>query len=158
MIRQDYLLRLIEELGRFVRELSHLRSAGRHEEALLRTMQAQEQLFGGSAAAQAALTPAEQVIVLTRDEPPRVAGQKCLAHATLLTESARTYRARDAHELADGALLAALEIAAAAAEQFPVALADFPPEVLPGLVNDADAAGLDSPALHALRRQLEVRG
>jgi len=91
--RQDYLLRLIEELGRFVREA--LRGAGpqRAEAALPAIVAAQERLFARPVAEWVNLTPEAQVELLAFGESPQTTREKCLTHAAILDYAAELYEA-----------------------------------------------------------------
>jgi hypothetical protein len=62
--KQDYLLRLLEELGQFVAEITRLRNGGSHDAALLTVLQAQERLFARPAQEFIARPVEEQVALL----------------------------------------------------------------------------------------------
>lgn len=89
--RQDYLLRLIEELGRFVREALRSGEPQRAEAALPALVQAQERLFARPAAQFADLPPETQVDLLAGGESAATAREKCLTYAAILDYAAELY-------------------------------------------------------------------
>ncbi len=89
--RQDYLLRLIEELGRFVREALRSGEPQRAEAALPALVQAQERLFARPAAQFVELTPEAQVDLLAFGESSATAREKCLTYAAILDYAAELY-------------------------------------------------------------------
>lgn len=89
--RQDYLLRLIEELGRFVREALRAGEPQRAEAALPALVQAQERLFARPAAQFVELNPGAQVDLLAFGESPATAREKCLTYAAILDYAAELY-------------------------------------------------------------------
>ena len=89
--RQDYLLRLIEELGRFVREALRSGEPQRAEAALPALVQAQERLFARPAAQFVELTPEAQADLLARGESAATAREKCLTYAAILDYAAELY-------------------------------------------------------------------
>lgn len=108
--KQDYLLRLIEELGRLVTEIVKLRNQGSYDAALHTLLQAQERLFSRPAEEFVGRPIEDQVNLLVRGENPANAREKCLLYATLLAEAASTYQARDQAALALGACRWALHV------------------------------------------------
>jgi len=119
--RQDYLERMLEELGHFLAEVTRYRQAGSHDAALLTLLQAQERLFVRPASEFLTRPVPEQVHLLAVGETADHAREKCLAYATLLAEAGRTYRAKRQPELAQGAYGLALHVSLLAARQFPPA-------------------------------------
>ncbi len=107
--RQDYLLRLIEELGRFVREALRGAEPRRAETALPAIVAAQEKLFARPAAEFVGLTPEAQVDLLAFGESPATAREKGLTFAAILDYAAELYEAAGRPALA----LASREWAAA---------------------------------------------
>ncbi len=108
--RQDYLLRMIEELGRFVAEIRALRGGGHYDAALLTGLQAQERLFARPAQEFMTRSAEDQVHLLAVGETDANAREKCLAFATLLTEAGHTYAAREQNAIASGAYQLALHV------------------------------------------------
>jgi len=108
--RQDYILRLLEELGQFLAEVARFRRAGSSDAALLTLLQAQERLFARRAEQFIALPVEQQVHLLAVDEPAANAREKCLAYATLLVEAGQTYETRVQPALALGAYRLAMQV------------------------------------------------
>jgi hypothetical protein len=108
--KQDYLLRLIEELGQLVAQIVSLRERGSGDSALHTVLQAQERLFARRAQDFMNLSVEEQLHLLVVGETAANARTKCLMYATLLTEAGHTYRAREQTALASGAYQLALHI------------------------------------------------
>ena len=119
MQRQDYVQRLIEQLGVFFRQVYRARELGRTDEALISVVRAQETLFGGPAADYTQRSLEEQFAALTRGESERVACEKACAYAALLRSASEIYRDRGQDALADGAALFSKAMLQLAAEHFP---------------------------------------
>ena len=117
--KQDYVLRLIEELGRFAAEAARLRNGGRYDAALLTVLQAQERLFARPARDFITRAVEDQVTLLVVGETVANGREKCLAYARLLIEAGATYRARDQAALALGACRFALHVLLLARERLP---------------------------------------
>ena len=108
--KQDYLLRLIEELGQLVTEIVNLRPQGNHDAALHTLLQAQERLFARPAQEFITQPIEEQLHLLVIGETSANAREKCVLYASLLTEAGHTYLAREQTALASGAYQLALHI------------------------------------------------
>lgn len=117
--RQDYLLRLIEELGRFVHEVLHGAEPRRAEAALPALVQAQEKLFARPVAEFVRLTPEAQVDLLADGESPATAREKCLTYAAILDYAAELYEAAGRPALALASREWASTIRAIAAKRWP---------------------------------------
>jgi len=117
--RQDYLLRLLEDLGKLVLEATRFREAGRHDAALLTILQAQERLFARPAREFMARSVEQQLHLLAVGESDVNAADKCLAYANLLIEAGVTYQARGQAQPALGACQIALQIIELAGRRFP---------------------------------------
>jgi len=117
--KQDYLLRLLEELGRFISEIGRYREQGSHDAALVGVIQAQERLFSRPAEQFLGRPFEEQIRLLTLGEIPAMAREKCLAYAVLVAEAGRTYLARGQTAIAAGAYQLALQIILHISERFP---------------------------------------
>jgi hypothetical protein len=116
--RQDYILRLLEELNQFLAEVARFRRVGSYDAALLTLLQAQERLFARPAEQFMALPVAEQVRLLAVDESAANARDKCVAYATLLAVAGHIYQARDQPALAHGAYQLASHVILMALQQF----------------------------------------
>jgi hypothetical protein len=101
--REDYILRLIEELQLMIAQAVAERNEGKLGQALLSAVAAQEKLFARPTADFAARGIDEQLRLLTVDESPATARAKCLAYAALLEESGRIYAAKNRADLAASA-------------------------------------------------------
>ena len=117
--QRDYSLRLIEQLRQFLTQIVRLRENGRYDDALTAIVRAQERLFGLPADRFLGATPEENFTLLTRGETPENAREKCVAHADLLVEIARTYAAREEPALAAGAWRFVHELLELTAAKFP---------------------------------------
>ena len=119
--RQDFIQRLLEELGQFLAEVMKYRRAGSHDAALLTLLHAQERLFVRPVQEFVMRPVAEQLHLLALGESASNARDKCLAYATLLTEVGRTYQAKGQPALAHGAYQLALHVVLLTTLSFPPA-------------------------------------
>ena len=117
--KQDYMLRLMEELATFLAEIRKLRDGGSGDAALLTVLQAQQRLFARPAHEFITRNLDEQVHLLVIGETEADACEKCLAYATLLAEAGHIYRAREQAAVASGAYQLALHVLLLAAHRFP---------------------------------------
>jgi hypothetical protein len=117
--RQDYLIRLIEELGRFVREAIGSRERPRVEAALPAIVQAQEQLFGRPAAEILTRSLADQLDLLAAGESAETAAGKCVTYAGILHLAARLYEETGRPALALGSRRLAADVLQAATARWP---------------------------------------
>jgi len=117
--RQDYLLRLIEELGRFVRAALSPGEKHRAEAALPALVEAQEKLFAMPAPQFLGRTPEAQVELLAKGESDATAVEKCHTQAAILDYAAELYDAADRPALALGSRQWAAAIREAAANRWP---------------------------------------
>ncbi len=74
--QRDYILRLLEELRRFLTEIVKFREAGNHDAALMAIVHAQQRLFVRPAQQFMGLSPAEQFKLLSVGEPSDAACEK----------------------------------------------------------------------------------
>jgi hypothetical protein len=150
-LREDYLLRLIEELREFVAQAVALRDTGRLGQALLTIVAAQERLFARPAAEFASRPVDEQLRLLTIDEAPGTARGKCLAYASILREAGRTYAALGRDDLAAGACQLALYVTLTVALASGEPAADLGPAIAE-LRARVPAASLQGPVRELLAR------
>lgn len=108
--RQDFIQRLLEELRQTLAQVVRFREAGSHDAALATLLQAQERLFVRPAQEFMMLPLERQLRLLVIGESDAAAREKCTVFATLLTEMARTYQARDQVAPAQGARRLALQV------------------------------------------------
>ena len=116
--KQDYMLRLLEELARYLAEIRKLRAGGSCDAALLTVLQAQQRLFARPAQEFMTRSLDEQVHLLVIGETEANAREKCLAYATLLSEAGQTYQANGHPDVASGAYQLALHVLLLTAPQF----------------------------------------
>jgi len=108
--RQDYLLRLIEQLRQFVAQALALRQAGKLDEALLALVHAQEKLFVRPAAEFRHLPLAEQLPMLRLGESADMGREKCIAYAVILEQAGLVYQGKNQEAIADSAFQLALHV------------------------------------------------
>lgn len=89
--RRDYILRIIDEIGRIIAQVIFKRRAGSDQEALQTVVYGFERLFNRPASQLFQLTPDHHYVMLTLDEPPQAARDKVLVYAALSAEAGRTY-------------------------------------------------------------------
>src|SRR5436305_6765567 len=91
--RRDYLLRIIDEVGRMLARVVFKRRNGREQEALQAVVQACERLFNLEASELFQFTPDQHFVMLTRDVNPADAQAQVLLYAALNAEAAHAYLA-----------------------------------------------------------------
>jgi hypothetical protein len=114
--RQDYLLRLIEQLRQFVAQALALRQAGKLDEALMALAHAQEKLFVRPAAEFRHLPIVDQLRLLTLGESPAAGRDNCVAYATILEQAGLVFQGKDQETLAMSAFQLALHVLLLVAE------------------------------------------
>ena len=152
--RQDYVQRLVEELTHLLAEVVRFRTAGSHEAALLTLLHGQERLFVRPAQEFMALPVGQQVHLLTVDESPPAARDKCLAYVALLTEVGRTYEAKGQPAPAAGAYHVALHVALLTALELPAA-PDLPARI--DALRASISAGSSTPEVQELLARYDAR-
>jgi hypothetical protein len=108
--RQDYLLRLIEQLRQFVAQALALRQAGKLDEALIALVHAQEKLFVRPAAEFRHLPLAEQLPMLKFGESAETGREKCVAYAAILEQAGLVYQGKNQDAIAASAFQLALHV------------------------------------------------
>jgi hypothetical protein len=108
--RQDYLLRLIEQLRQFVAQALALRQAGKLDEALIALVHAQEKLFVRPAAEFRHLPLAEQLPMLKFGESAETGREKCVAYAAILEQAGLVYQGKNQDAIAGSAFQLALHV------------------------------------------------
>lgn len=109
--RQDYILRQIDLLRKFVSQLAGSGDGGSLEQALQLAFNLQEKLFAMPAADFLAQPVAGQIDALMAGESRATGHAKCVTYAQLLQQTARLYEFRDRNDLAAGARQLALQVA-----------------------------------------------
>lgn len=127
--RRDYLLRMIDEVGRLLARVIFKRKAGADQEALESVVVGCERLFGRPADQIFALNPEQQVAMLLDDTPPEFARDKLLLYAALNAEAGRIYQRLARPALARASFTQALRLTVKARVRFPTDnLPDYAPK------------------------------
>lgn len=108
MPERDYILRLIEQAGQFLRGIAKLREDGQPDLAVQSVIEALEKLFGLSVADLASLDAEHLFLQLTTGEHPENARDKCLVFAALNYQAGLAFLDKDLHALAQPAFHLAL--------------------------------------------------
>lgn len=148
--REDYLLRLIAELRRFVASVIATKDPAKLEEALVSVVQAQERLFGRPAEEFRFPDVNAQLALLSEGETQENARAKCLAYATIMEQAGLIYEARGSRELAESAFQLALYVRLIVADQSQSA-EDLQASIA-WLVERVPAEQLHAPVLDLLER------
>lgn len=139
--RRDYIVRVIEELGRVIARLSARRKQENPEETALETIvMGFQRLLVLDADQIFLLTPDQHFTMLVRDEPPDVARDKVLTYAALSTEAGHVYARKGNAAIARATWLNALRFVLKAQTRWSMEGApDYAPRVddLLALVKDA---------------------
>src|SRR4051812_19425357 len=106
--RRDYLLRIIDEVGRMLARVIFKRRNGREQEALQAVVEACKRLFNLEASQLFQFTPEQHFLMLTRDVNPPDANAQVLLYAALNAEAGRAYLALGNAAMARHSLLNAL--------------------------------------------------
>ena len=115
--RQDYLLRLIEQLRQFVAQALALRQAGKLDEALMALAHAQEKLFVRPAGEFRHLPIVDQLRLLKLGESTNMGREKCVAYATILEQAGLVFQGKNQDSLANSAFQLALHVLLLVAEE-----------------------------------------
>src|SRR3954469_22644147 len=134
--RRDYLLRMIDEVGRLLARVIFQRQNHREQEALQSVVQACERLFNLEAAQLFQFSPEQHFLMLTEGESPEDARDKVLLYAALNTEAAHAYLALNKPAMARSSFLNALRFTLRARKEFP---ADNWPDYAPQISELLDA-------------------
>lgn len=119
MQRQDYVLRLIDQLGAFLRQVWVLRKGGKPDEAIMAVVRAQENLMSAFASEFSQWDLERQFERLIDGEEPTRACDKVFAYALLMDAAAEAYRDKELEALAHGAGMLAEQVRALARDKFP---------------------------------------
>lgn len=109
-IRQDYFMRLIDQLRELVAEALRFNTAGRLDEAVIAVLQAQQRLFARPLDSFIGLSLDEQMDLLALGETSADTCKKWRTHAIFFEEIAKVYAAKNRPSEARGARQAALHI------------------------------------------------
>lgn len=116
--RRDYLLRIIDEVGRVLARIILQRQSGRAQDALQSAVQGCERLFNLPASQLFQFTPDQHWLMLTQGESSEDARAKVLLYAALNTEAARAYVAIGNPTMARASFLNALRFTLRAKQSF----------------------------------------
>lgn len=117
--RRDYLLRIIDEVGRLLARVVFKRRAGQPDQALQAVVQACERLFSLEADKLFQFTADQHFVMLTEGESPEDARDKVLLYAALNAEAAQAYTALGNAPMARATTLNALRFTLRARVEFP---------------------------------------
>ncbi len=118
--RRDYILRIIDEVGRLLARVIFKRRGGHPEEALQTIVQACESLFALEADKLFQFTPEQHFVMLSEGEPPEIARDKILLYAALNAEAGQVYTQLGNRPMARASFLNALRLTLRAKTEFPV--------------------------------------
>jgi hypothetical protein len=142
--RRDYLLRIIDEVGRMLARIVFKRKNGDEEEALYAVVQACERLFNLEASQLFQFTPDQHFLMLTRDVPPTDARNQVLLYAALNAEAGRAYAALGNAKMARNSLANSLRFTLRAKKEFPMEdWPDYAPKI-PELLEALQGQPLDA--------------
>jgi hypothetical protein len=116
--RRDYLLRIIDEVGRLLAHAILKRREGAHAEALEAIVASCERLFGFEADKLFQFTPEQHFLMLAANESGEVARDKILLYSALLAEAGQVYLAMGKTAMARASTLNALRLSLRARGEF----------------------------------------
>jgi hypothetical protein len=129
--RRDYILRVIDEVGRLLTRAFLKRAEGREQEALQSIVSACERLFAMEARQLFQFTPDQHYLMLVEGEEPEMARNKILIYAALNAEAGRAYQRLDRRAHAHATFSTALLLTRRALDEYPLAnLPDYAPDPL----------------------------
>lgn len=129
--RRDYILRIIDEVGRLLARVVFKRRGGDDREALQTVVQACERLFGLEADKLFQFTPEQHFAMLSENEPPEIARDKILLYAALNVQAGHIYAKLGNPTMARASFLNSLRLTLRAR-------AEFGSEKLPEFAPDLD--------------------
>jgi tetratricopeptide (TPR) repeat protein len=110
MIRRDYILKMIEELGRILRRMRNKVDAQEYGEASADLDEAFTKLIGSGAESVSKLSETELLARVTQDEATLIVRQKTMLLIDVLQEAGRLYAAQGREEESNEALIKALNL------------------------------------------------
>ncbi|MEO7414788.1 MAG: hypothetical protein ABIZ81_15685 [Opitutaceae bacterium] len=142
--RRDYLLRMIDEVGRLLARVIFKHQNGRQQEALQLVVEGCERLFNLEASQLFQFTPPQHFLMLTRDESPEDGRDKVLLYAALNAEAGRVYLAMNNPDMARNSFLNSLRFSLRAQKELPREnLPDYAPKI-PELLEALQGQPLDT--------------
>jgi hypothetical protein len=128
--RRDYLLRMIDEVGRLLARVIFQRKNRREQEALQSVVQGCERLFSLEASQLFQFTPDQHFLMLAQGENATDARDKVLLYAALNAEAGRVYQALNNPTMARSSFVNSLRFALRARKEFPTEdLPGYAPEI-----------------------------
>lgn len=118
--QRDYILRVIDEVGRILARVIFKRKTGADQEALEAIVVGCERLFGRQADQIFRLTPDHHYVMLTEGETAETARDKVLLYASFNAEAGRIYQKQGNVLMARASFLNALRLTLRARAEFPV--------------------------------------
>ncbi|HWA85756.1 MAG TPA: hypothetical protein VG710_06010 [Opitutus sp.] len=153
--RRDYLMRLIDEVGRILARIVFKRRKGDTDDSALETVVfGFQRLFDMGADQIFMLTPTQHFEMLVRDESPDFARDKVLLYAALCTEAGHIYARMGSRDKATATFSTALNFTLRARAQFP---SEGWPDYAPSVTDLVDALG-DTPLDSATNELLAAAG
>lgn len=142
--RRDYLLRIIDEVGRILGMIIFKRRAGADQEALEMVVTGFQRLFQLDADQIFLLTPDQHYAMLIEDESPEFARDKVLLYAALSVQAGEIYAQQGNRTMARATRINALRFALRARTEFSTdALPDYAPNI-PQLLAELGDEPLDA--------------
>src|SRR5436190_15857156 len=117
--RRDYILRIIDEVGRILTRVVFKRRNNADQEALETVVSGFQRLFNFDDDRVFQFTPDQHYEMLTRDETPEDAREKILLYAALSAEAGAIYTKLGNRALARATSLNALRFTLRALDQYP---------------------------------------
>lgn len=108
--RRDYLLRIIDEVGRLLARVMFKRRGGEDREALQTVVQACERLFGLEADKLFQFTSEQHFAMLSENEAPEIGRDKILLYAALNLQAGQIYAKLGNQAMARASFLNALRL------------------------------------------------
>ncbi|HVU22663.1 MAG TPA: hypothetical protein VHE13_00965 [Opitutus sp.] len=153
--RRDYMMRIIEEVGRILARIAFKRRKGDSDDSALETVVfGFQRLFDLGADQIFQFTPPQHYEMLVRDEPPDFARDKVLLYAALCTEAGHIYARQGSRDKAAATFSTALNFALRARAAFP---SEGWPDYAPSIPDLLDALG-DAPLDPATSELLAAAG
>ena len=129
MLRQDYIMRMISELGQFVRAAVASGEPGKEAEALQAVIHAQRQLFQESPEVVLAKSLDEQIDHLAKGETPAAAAERVGDYSEILAQAALIYAHAGKKSLGQSSRILGLSALLTAVIRWPEQRASLAPKI-----------------------------
>jgi len=158
MIRQDYILRIIEQFAQALARIKHLKQNREFPEAVKALEDASQTFFGLDAASVSALSEGQLMARLISGESTHLIREKALMLVTLLNEAAELHIGQNQIEQGRACHLKALNLLLEVMLRYPeTELPDFVPSIQ-GLANQLEGCALPVRTNAALMQHFEQIG